>query len=95
MTFLKKILKAPIRTTTIVLVASLIAYSLLTFALVYLTRVMCADTYLNSGSCRGTNLQMFSSMILDDFKLLFRIIAEISVIVLISQVVYRIATKSS
>ena len=94
MTFLKKLLNAPIRNTAIVLAVSLAAYLLLTFTSLYLARVMCTASYLDTGSCRGTNLQMFSSMILNDFEFIFRIITELSVITLIGQVVHRIATKS-
>lgn len=94
MKFLKNLLKAPIRNTVIILMVSLLAYLVLTFISLFLTRVMCAASYLDTGSCHGTNLQMFSSVILNDFEFLFRITAELSVVVLISQLIYRIAKKS-
>lgn len=95
MTFLKKILKAPIRNTAIFFGVSLIAYLLFALVLLYITRVICASSLDVTGSCRGTSLQMAGSMILNDFELLFRIATELSVIILISQVIYRLVTKKS
>ena len=94
MIFLNKILKAPIRNTLLCLFVSLIAYLVFAVVSLYLTRVMCDASYQSTGSCRGTNLQMFGSMILSDFELLFRIATELSVLILISQAIYRLATKT-
>lgn len=94
MKFLSKILKAPIRNTVIILFISIIGYILFSLLSLYLARVMCSENYIATGSCRGTSLQMFISMILGDFKLMFRIATELSVILLISQAIYRLATRS-
>lgn len=95
MQFLKNVLKSPIRNTLLFFGVSLIAYLLFALTSLYLTRVMCAALFDATGSCRGTNLQMFISMILSDLELVFRITSELSIIVLVSQVFHRLATRRS
>lgn len=95
MKFLNKVLKSPIRNTATLLAISVIGYLIFSLLSLYLARVMCSESYVTAGSCQGTNLQVFISMILNDFELIFRIIAELSVVVLIGQAVYRIAKNLS
>ena len=95
MKFLKNILKSPIRNTVIILAISLLGCLLFALTSLYLTRVMCATSFDVNGSCRGTSFQIFITMILNDFELIFRIVSEVSIIVLISQAIHRLTTRYS
>ena len=92
---LKMIVKSPVRNTAIILAVSLIVYYLFSLLSLYLARVMCAESFINTGSCHGTNFQMFISTILSDFVLLSRIIAELSILILVGQIAYRVVGKTS
>ena len=95
MKFLKTIIKSPIRNTVIILVISLVGYLLFGTASLYIMRVMCAASLDVMEACRGTSLQMLISMVLNDFELIFRIATELSIVVLISQFIYRLAGQKS
>jgi hypothetical protein len=90
MKLLNNILKAPIRKTVITLGISVMAYVLFAWLSLYLLRVMCADVPATAEVCPGTSLQSLTSQILGDFQQLARITFVFSVIVLISQLVYRL-----
>ena len=89
---IKRILKAPIRKTLIVLLVSLLVYMLLVVLDRYFTRVLCMPIATH-GSCRGPILTMFSAMLIDDFAFLARVITELSLVVLIAQFIYRLTRK--
>lgn len=93
MKFIQHILTAPIRRTAIILGLSLVTSLVFTLTSFYLMRIMCADSFQATSFCRGTPFQMLLSTILNDLELVFRIATELSVIVLISQCVYRLTRK--
>lgn len=93
MKIIQNVLKAPIRNTVLIFSLSLTTYLVFALISLYLTRVMCAASYDTTESCRGTNLQMFMSMILNDFELIFRIVTEFSVVILITQFAHRLVTQ--
>lgn len=95
MKFLQNILKSPIRNTVIFFSVSFITYLFFALASLYLTRIMCAASFDTTSSCSGTNLQMFISTILNDFEFIFRTATELSVVVLISQGIYRLVRRRS
>ena len=89
---IKRIIKAPIRKTLIILFVSLLAYMLLVVLDRYFTRVLCMPIATN-GSCRGPMLTMFSAMVIGDFAFLARLVSELSLVVLIAQFIYRLTRK--
>jgi hypothetical protein len=95
MKLMKNILRAPIRNTIVFFVVSLIAYFVFALTSLYLSRVMCASSLDIIDSCRGTNLEMFFSIIVNDLELIFRLATELSVVVIVSQALYRLATRRS
>jgi hypothetical protein len=95
MQFPKNLLDYPIRNTILFLGISLAAYLVFASVSLYLTRVLCAASFDDTGSCHGTNLQMLTSMVLNDFELIFRITTELSIIALIAQCIYRLSMHKS
>ncbi len=90
MTFLKKILKAPVSKTLIIMLISATLYVIFVTCLNYFLRVMCVDAPQTTGACQGTDLQRLASQVVGDFVQLARITFVLSTIILISQFVYRV-----
>ena len=98
MNLLKRILKTPLVETAKLLGVSLVAFIVFTYISLTLMRFMCAASYndnIKDNYCRGTDFQMICSRVLNDFEFLSRVAIELLVLVLISQIIYRLAKKLS
>ncbi len=93
MSFLRKILKAPIRRTLIIMLVSVAIYIVFILCSNYLLRVMCADVPDTAEVCRGTSFQRLANQICGDFVQLARITFVLSFIALIAQSIYRVVRR--
>lgn len=89
MNFLKNLLRQPIRKTLIIIAIAIAASLVLALLRLYLQRVVVAAEYLGG----QTLVASFFSLIVSDFYLLSRIVIELSVVLLIAQLIHRLVRK--
>lgn len=93
MNYLKSLIDTPVRNTVIVLAITFVAYLLLAWAIIYLSRTMSCVSFDGPIGCRSSTGEMVFSRLLADFSVLTRYAAELSALLLIVQLVNRFVRR--
>ena len=89
MNALKRILTRPIKNTLITIIVSMLIYIILGILFLYLNNIASYDFISGGGSHRYSILQNIGITFANDMYVLSRIALELSLIMLIAQLIYR------